>query len=272
MKIQPNDPQQTPSTTGLGRVGAPAAGVPAGTPLRSDPDGAGPRSRGPGRAVRAAPASSMRLSPQPTPPRTSGRRRLPRRRPRSTPARTPSTRSSWRAGCSTSARSATAGPAHARVAPPAPTAPDDARLAADPAAWLREVLGGLVEATDAITATVGGRDLGGLTAAVPARGSADERARTGPGRPSTKLRGDRRIRGRPPEIRRAPRADAGERPRNAHLIRARLGARCGRGAPARPPGRTRRRHDDRSVRGAVHAASPRHAGLRRARWSAPSSA
>jgi hypothetical protein len=66
-------------------------------------------------------------------------------------------------------RRAAARPRPARRPEPAtpPLAvPPDSAVAGDPAGWLRIALGGLVEATDAMTMTVAARDLAGLAAAV----------------------------------------------------------------------------------------------------------
>ncbi len=51
-------------------------------------------------------------------------------------------------------------------APGVPAVPPDSAIAADPVAWLRAVLAGLIEATDAMTATVASRGLAGLASAV----------------------------------------------------------------------------------------------------------
>jgi hypothetical protein len=100
---------------------------------------------------------------------------------------------------------------------PAPHAPDPASVAADPAGWLREVLGGLVEATDAITATVTGRDLEGLTAAV-GRAEALTNAMSRAQGTLDDLRGDPRIRAAAPEIIALRERIRENGRRNAHLI------------------------------------------------------
>ncbi len=76
--------------------------------------------------------------------------------------------------------------------------PEDA-LAADPAAWLRTTLGGLAEATEAITVSVTRRDLDGLTAAVARAESLTDALSQAQGRLDD-LRGDRRIRAAGPEL------------------------------------------------------------------------
>lgn len=97
------------------------------------------------------------------------------------------------------------------------TTPDEALLAADPAGWLRNVLGGLVEATDAITATVTGRDLDGLTAAVGRAETLTDALSRAQG-VFDDLRNDPSIRAAAPELIALRERIRANGRRNAHLI------------------------------------------------------
>jgi len=72
-------------------------------------------------------------------------------------------------------------------------------LSSDPVAWLRQTLGGLVEATDAITSSITQRDITALGAAVArAEALTDALGRANP--VLDEMRGDRRIRAAAPEL------------------------------------------------------------------------
>ena len=72
-------------------------------------------------------------------------------------------------------------------------------LSSDPVAWLRQTLGGLVEATDAITSSITARDLAALGTAVSRAETLTEAL--GRANPTLEeMRGDRRIREAGPEL------------------------------------------------------------------------